>query len=866
LNKMLKSKKGATLVTVVIIVTVLVLLCSILMDIILNNLVLTKRHMNIDFAYYAGESAIENWFSVINSQLKGGSITSSYPGDVTLSESSSRKAYADHIVQKIKEADALKDLWIDVSNKSDKLVATAASDTSAHVEFIDIVLEDTKWDSSMGNSIEIYIAIKAKSSFSLPGTSYKTGNKEVYAIESFRVQCPTRDFLESAIWAVGDFYINGNNEGKTATVNGDVFTFGSYGVNTNDMRQELFGGIYAINGGMLNIYGNAYSRSFIRTGPYPEPGIGNIDNSEIRIYKDAIAQCIQAFGDGDKIIGLRNAYTFDDIEINGENSVIAINGSFFGLKRGGENSNHDESSAIVNSTLLHSINRHGGLSGGDPTFKSRVVINGDVIIGGSTMKIGTKDDGSTVVQGPIENASLAFDTNGIPFYKSFDWDNREAVKYHDELRKAFEDGTIMEIGASMNIFQLWNILDPFDSAQVSTWIANIDKERNDVGVSFDNTKSGDRRGWWGYEIIGNKNLYQNNQVETDIKHFANDYFVGKNTSIGTYRLDNVFNNDGTIKYGKDEWIYNPSGSSKDLIVHDGEEIPIINFLFGTVDIDVELKGICTEIKEDLEAKVNKFVSRNYADSGWNVEPTDKFHKILVALKSEEDGVSGEDRNHIIYIAQDDGLGGSPEVPIDIKKLFNDKRAISDIYSICAADRVEEYYIIANANPNVHLEISGAFNGIIVTAGKIHLKDNANVYGSIIAAGAGEYNDYNGNVISDANGDPTFFPRAKAVSHDEVNNLDNGEYAAVTISINDDDGNGEIIPPYVDFYLGLAGDVVSEYTKDGLQNVVDIAVSVNGYFKPEDPDETDDLIYLNRAARVNLLEKFTKWGINLYDIF
>jgi hypothetical protein len=65
---------------------------------------------------------------------------------------------------------------------------------------------------------------------------------------------------------------------------------------------------------------------------------------------------------------------------------------------------------------------------------------------------------------------------------------------------------------------------------------------------------------------------------------------------------------------------------------------------------------------------------------------------------------------------------------------------------------------------------------------------------------------------------------------------------------------------------LAGDVVSEYTKDGLQNVVDIAVSVNGYFKPEDPDETDDLIYLNRAARVNLLEKFTKWGINLYDIF
>ena len=47
---------------------------------------------------------------------------------------------------------------------------------------------------------------------------------------------------------------------------------------------------------------------------------------------------------------------------------------------------------------------------------------------------------------------------------------------------------------------------------------------------------------------------------------------------------------------------------------------------------------------------------------------------------------------------------------------------------------------------------------------------------------------------------------------------------------------------------LAGDVVSNIPKMDYKMFVDIAVSVNGYFKPEDPDETDDLIYLNEADK------------------
>lgn len=861
---MLKNKKGATLVTVVIIVTVLVLLGSILMDIVLNNLVLTKRHMNIDFAYYAGESAIENWISVINSQLKGDSITSSYAGDVTLSNQGSIENYAEHIVQKIKDSNKLEDLWIDVSNESDKLVATAASATSAHVDFIDIVLEDTKWDSSMGNSMDIYIGIKAKSSFSLPDTSYKTGNKEVYAIKPFRVQCPSRNFLESAIWAVGDFYINGNlgapNEGTrsshVAKVKGDVYTFGSYGANTNDMKQELFGGIYALNGGMLNVYGNAYSRSFIRTGPYATEN----DNSEIKIYKDSIAQCIQAFGDGDKIIGLRNAYTFDDLEINGENSVVAINGSFFGLARGGQNSNHDESSAIVNSTVIHSIKRWGSIPGADPSFRSRVVINGDVILGGATMKI---DTDTNIVQGPIENASLAYNnTAGVPQYKLYD-DWLDAEGYHDFLRGA------SDIYCGLNQFQVWDIVSPYNSAGIEGWIKGMDDERNGLR-GYGKTIEESIKGWWQYEIVGNGKLYPNDKIDPDNKLFSNDYVVKKDDpNIGTYRLDNIFNEDGTIKYGKNQWNFDLHGTSKDKIVYEGTEYDVRDFLFGKITVDPDLPGICNEFKRELEAKVNRFVERDYlktaSSSMWDVNPTDEFHKILVALETKFDQASGEDKKHILYL--DSGTGNE-----DIKDLFDTEYGIPDIYDICADSRVDavngdiQYYLVANANPDLDLEISGAFNGIIVTAGKIHLMDNASVYGSIIAAGNGEYRDYNGDVILDANGNPTFFPRAKAVSHGEVDNLNNGDYAAVIISISDgDDAGSDINPPYVDFYLGLAGDESSEYTEADLQKVVDTAVDENGYFMPEDT-EGDELVYLNRAARVNLLEKFMKWNINLYDIF
>jgi len=875
-NKIIENKKGATFATVVIVVTVLILLSSIIMDAVLTNFVLTKRHMNIDFAYYAGESAIENWMSVIQSNISG--IAATYPDNVVPTNEDSRNRFGEFIVNKIESSNLLKELWIDVANKSDALVAASPVTTSAKVNVVKVECEKTYWEDSMMDEIDIYISIKSKSSFSLPDTPYTTGNKEVYAVKPFRVKYPVKNYLESAIWSVGDFYIRGNQKEKTAVVKGDVFTFGSYAENVNDMDQQLFGGIYAIDGGKLKVYGNAYSRSFVRTGPYiTDFGVDNIDKSEILVYKDIIAQCIQIFADKNRIIGLRNAYTFDDIEVNGEDSFIAINGSYFGLTKGGIDSNHDDSSAIVNSAIIHSLLRRGSISL-DPfdlsdAFKSRIVINGDVIVGGSTMKIDTEgEEGERPsVLGPIENASLAYNKpNDIPQYRLHDdWSIDGINEYHRKLR---QDSQVSDrIKGFLNQFQVWDIIDPFNPAEITQWINRINNERQTYDsfgnyTLFGGTVRDKIKGWWSYEIVGNDKVYKNFLPELGdltYNYTSDNLFVNQDGKLGFYRLDNIYDSDDKIKYGKDTWnfVYEDGYTEHDF----GER------LFGTA-IAVD-RGKCGEIKDALENKVNLFVTRKYAEPRWNVSPTEEFDKILKGLKDRADmALSNVAANrHILYI--DNGYVAT-DVVRDVKDLFSSIKSIPDIYEVCRNDRVavesdtkdDKYYIIANADPNLHLQVSGEFNGIIVTAGKVYLKDNASVYGSIIAAGDGDYVEV---FDEDGGSEFKFYPKARAVSLGQVNRLNNGEFAAVII--NNEDGPASA--PYVDFYLGMAGNE-SQYNKADLLEVINYAVTKNGYFLPAGVVSNEEkLLYLNRAARVNLLQKFLDneedgvgWSINLYDIF
>lgn len=851
MQKMLKNKKGVTLVTVLIVVTVLVLLSAMLIEAIMQGFVLTKRHRNIDFAYYAGESAIEKWASIINKKVSDPHIGDGYT--VNISEETSLITYAENILNKV-DFTGYTTIPIDIENKTPSPPVAPASANSASVELVgkpnvvDVELN------AAGSELIVSVGIKAKASYSPESTNYNTGNKIVYQIKKFKIKFPEDNPLESAIYSVGDIYINGGNNTSEipAVVKGDVFSFGSYAEKINDPNQHYYGGIYSINKGKINIFGNAYSRSFIRTGPYGKAvgDVGYDDSSEIRIYKDAIAQCIQNFGNDDRIVVLRNAYTFDDIEMDGSNSVIAINGSFFGLSRNLFDKNHDNSSGLVNSAPVHRVLYDGSF---DESFKSRIVINGDVILGGGTFKLANEDVTDPIsgeeykkgrAIGQIEDASLAWTKDSVgsfPYYKNFqDIDFFDTDYYHNELRNSFIGGNKLGL---LNQIQAWNIVDPSNSSEIDSWLTSIENERaggfkSGSGI-YGRTESEYSllNGFCFYEMIANDKLYTSSS-------FSSDYFVtsGIPDPLGPFRLDNIFDlSTNKIKYGEDCW----------------DEIKLNHKvkLFGDSSDDSTEVGIgkMGVIKDKLESKVHKYISRDYPSSGdiWIPKDTLEFNKMLLDLKDKSSKVLSK---YFLYVENDIGNDGGPRVTKDINAFYQDKNgpAINVYTESITNSRDTEYFIIVNADPDVDLEVNSVFNGIIVTAGKLILKDNADIYGSIIAAGGGSY---------DASG--VFKVNPAAVTDLTVGNLDNGDYAAVKFVSADDKKS-----PSVDFFLGKVADAsnpadMAKFVKDVINNIPRAKFLI-----PSDVADTNDnkLIYLNKAARINLLEKFDAKGINLYDIF
>ena len=65
----LRNDKGAALITVIIITTIILLFGAVLVNASVQGFKLTKHSRNIDFARYAGDTAIENWFNKIIKKL-----------------------------------------------------------------------------------------------------------------------------------------------------------------------------------------------------------------------------------------------------------------------------------------------------------------------------------------------------------------------------------------------------------------------------------------------------------------------------------------------------------------------------------------------------------------------------------------------------------------------------------------------------------------------------------------------------------------------------------------------------------------------------------------------------------------------------
>jgi len=844
--KLLRQKRGATLVVVLIVATVLTVLSLILVKAALSQLVLTQRDRHIDYTYYANHSAIDVCFKYI-SGLKD--IGKTNLAAVDVSDPILVQNFADNIVNLIKDDASIGVKKLnrnDGRGNTDGLIVDVLPDVTDKAKVLIKNVTNEGYELDLPNKkIKITIGIEAESNFRNNDTYYSAGNKITYAEKEFEfeIPIPNANPLEAAIYTVGDLYVSsdssryGNFTGLEAKVKGDVNVFGSYSHEIKVPEQYFYGGIYAINQARLDIVGNAYTRSFIRTGPYigsapTTTAPGYDDGSSIHIYRDAIAQCIQGFGNNDKIVVYRNSYTFDDIELNGQNSVIAVNGSAFGLTRQAEDingvpfpsNNHDSSSAIVNSAPLHNMFS-------DDSMKSRIVVNGDILLAGGTFKIDTVT-GETDAQ--IEDASLAWDTEvGLPAYKIFeDWTDQYV--YHKHLRNLFE---INKGGSFLNLFQLWNTV-PSDSIDV--WLANIDSVRgtgtNDynalvaglknvsLGAGFNRDKLS---GLWWYELSANGKLYnrENPSINADEDRESSLLYMNKN---GDYAIDNIYKDvdSDDLSFSSDYWFVNPSDGSAD---------PLTNLTDPRFVV----------VKNALLQKTHIYATREYPKTDgtltWEAGATDSFSKLLENLRKRCSNYATNE-----YVAYKAAPASSTANEINLEDFYEGIKATgTSLYTTCASsqnsgsfDDDKDYYLIVNEDAELSIVISGAFNGILVTAGKVILTDGANVRGSIVAAGGGTWS---GDV---------FTPKLNTISNDAQaeNSLDKGVYAGVKFLASGNDSKAQ-----VDFYLGL-----DSTTSLGLQQIRDKASVDSSVDEDNEP--------LNKAARINLLNKFSKNFVFLQDIF
>jgi Tfp pilus assembly protein PilX len=769
MHNKIKNQKGSIMVTVIVILAILVVLGVALMDSSTRGFGISKHEETADMAYNAAESAIEKCFSFIYNFCSDQKNTSKlgYEKD---EETFVKEKVIPEIKQELsKYTYQAYDATVGKMEYKIGLSSSTLDKDYATVEITDIKYLGWK-DSGEKNKIIVTMGVNAVADYSRSGD--KIPNRKIFSKREFLVYIPRGFELNAAMYTLGDIMVDNIN----AQVSGDIVAFGTSPEYTKQVQQHYYGGIYAKHYGHLSIYGNAYSRGLIRAGKYisKEGEDDSIpDNSSIYIFKDAIANGLHIFGKGDKIVVGRNAYTFDDLEMNGEDSVIAVNGSFVGLSGSLTASNHDESSAIVNSAVIHH-------AGSDLSKRSRIVINGDAILNGGTFRV--ENDGKVYESTPqIEDASVVTRRdNSLPMYRDYldgietgtitipkdIYGINESNYYHLWLY----DNRDSAIGFA-NLIQCWWPAVFNSDDDMRAWTNKIDLARQ---VGYNNTNSYDKgintsqiSGFCNYEIGANDRVYFMERGRNDISkiNFINNGFILDNIT-DERDWESFWDGDG-MPNTPEEWSKLSKGP-----------------------IGVKL----AELKSMLMDKTQIFAKREYqysvSDNGPIVnslnsvtdggESANLFMQINDELKKKYPGDGTRLTDRFVFNLSSEPHGSSVYLNEVIKR-----RAES--YGLLPDDEYyKRYFLIYNSNPAVTIHVNTKVNGIIYSLGQIIVEKDADVTGSIIAAGKGFTNDGSKNYVlndksmADESSDSAFPNYLPVVLKDGKNleQLDNGSYAGI----------------------------------------------------------------------------------------
>lgn len=679
---------------VVVVLAILVILGVALLDSSTMGYKISKHEETADKAYYAAQAGIERCFSYIVDYCANESNTNGMDGKDEV-------AFVRRVIENIKAG-----LETQPGKIVYKIELSSGTEDAATVTIADIrYIRHEPSEDLDPRKIDVTLGVTAVSDYDRFGD--RVSNKKISSLLKVTMHIPKDFELNAAIYTIGDLMVENIN----AQVEGDVVAFGTSPEYAKQMQQYYYGGIYAKAGGHLSVDGNAYSRGLIRTGEYLNKN--NLAPGSIYIYKDAIANGIQVFGTKERIVVGRNAYTFDDLEMNGEDSVIAINGSYLGLTNVKSKNAHDQSSAIVNSAIIH-------YGGSEDSMKSRIVINGDVIVNGGTFKV-DNDGNATDTLAQIEDASvLMSDSFGTPMYKEYldgitnGVINPNTVSYHNWLydNKSLATGFV-------NLFQRWRPRVFNSDSDIDLWMERIDLAR---GSGTNNSAFFDVNppyisGYCHYEMGANGKIYFMNpsrysstDTEVEILPFS---FVTTGSGLAIENLTG------------------PAISWPDFMK---QGLPTISSEWKGQDLDDDM------ISEKLREILNMVKPLTQPFAQRDFDSTDTFIQ-----NSNQPSTEAGSANLFLSVRDklEDrfGTGSDPHVinlsmatpgAVDVNTQINARISGSTPGAISADD----YYLLINSNPEVTLEVNGRVNGIIFSLGKVVLRKDAEVTGAVIAAGRG----------------------------------------------------------------------------------------------------------------------------------
>ncbi len=745
------------MITVIVILAILVVLGVALIDSSTKGFGISKHDETADMAYNAAESAIEKCFAYMD--FFCGNPDNTKDIDFDSEEDFAQKVILLKIKPSLMGYTAPK-YGTAPDRIAYKIQLGGSGSNEATVEINDI--RYLGWEEIPGekDKINVTIGVTAISDFNRAGD--RTVNKEIFSKRKFAMTIPRGFELKAAIYSIGDLMVENIN----AQVEGDVLAFGTSPEYTKQTEQYYYGGIYAKNRGHLSVRGNAYTRGLIRTGMYTRED-GNQDNSYIYIYKDAIANGIHIFGRGDKIFVGRNAYTFDDLEMNGVDSVIAVNGSFVGLSNNLAASNHDESSAIVNSAVIHH-------SGSLLSEKSRIVINGDAIVNGGTFRVDPASGNTDIHFPQIEDASIiSRASNSAPMYREFmDGVQTGSITIPDGIAEAgyYHQWLYENRGAAIgfaNLIQCWKPVNFTDDAGIGSWMARIDGARkegfNDSAFYDPAADNGRISGFCNYEFGANDRIYFMNKGINEISkvQFINNNFI----------LDNI-DEKPDISDWTDFWRDLPSA----------EDSGYKSFFTGKL----------AELKELLLPKTQIFSSREYTYSALGNSPINNtlnqapgasssanlFMYINDMLNDKYPGGGADDTDKFVFNLSEE-TGSDVYLDAVIKERAESLRLLPD------DEYYKSYFLIYNSNPGITIHVNTKLNGIIFSVGQVVVEENAEVTGSILAAGKGFSKDASGYLLDNESmahkstdpDIPNYLP-VVLKEGENLTQLDNGKYAGV----------------------------------------------------------------------------------------